>query len=208
MDTIDRIYYINLDYRTDRQAQFESWISESGFPMEKVERISAIHLPDRPHLGCGQSHIKAIQTFLNSGLSNCIIFEDDYMALDPSTFWSNFQALADSKVEYDLIMCSYNALQADDGPTPFLKRVKFSYTASGYLLTRDFAPTLRDTLLEANILAHEEEAITHRKTDQYMNDVYWMKLMPTSRWYCFFPRLGIQRAGYSDLQKHFVEYNA
>jgi GR25 family glycosyltransferase involved in LPS biosynthesis len=208
MDTIDHVYYINLDYRSDRRLKFEDWIEESGFPKEKVTRISGIPTPGNGILGCTMGHIRAIKTFLESSFKNCIIFEDDYVPLDIPTFWQNFQKLKDSNLDYDLVMGSYNVLEYDDTQFDFIKRVKASLTASAYLITRDFAPKLIEVLKEGLQKKVEREAIIHRKADEFSNDVYWQKLMPLSNWYCFYPRIGIQRESYSDIQGHVTAYNA
>lgn len=208
MNTIDHIYYINLDYRTDRRLQFEDWLQESGFPEDKVTRISAIQINGRGHLGAALSHCKALQTFLASSHKNCIIFEDDFVPIDLNTFWNNFKLLHDSNISYDLIMCSYNVLNYEEGPVNFLKKVVESFTASGYLITREFAPKLLENFKEAaeNIVKVENE--TRKKADDFCLDVHWMKLMPISNWYCFFPRIGKQAASYSDIQGHYTDYNA
>jgi hypothetical protein len=208
MNTIDHIYYINLDYRTDRRLQFEDWLQETNFPDEKVTRISAIQVPSRGHLGAAISHCEALKAFLNSPHKNCIIFEDDFVPINPKSFWTNFSLLKDAKIDYDLVMCSYNVLKCDDGPADFLKKVNESFTASGYLITREFAPKLLENFKEAaeNIVKVENE--THKKANIFCIDVHWMKLMPLSKWYCFYPRIGKQCASYSDIQGHYTDYNA
>lgn len=208
MDTIDHVYYINLDYRTDRRLQFEDWIEESGFPSEKVTRISGIPTPGNGILGCTMGHIKAIETFLESTHTNCIIFEDDYVPLDINTFWQNFQKLREYNIDYDLVMGSYNVLDYKNTDYDFLKKVNSSLTASAYLITRNFAPKLLEIFKEGLQKKIERESITHRKADEFSNDVYWQKLMPISNWYCFYPRIGIQRESYSDIQGHITSYNA
>lgn len=206
MNVIEHIYYINLDYRSDRRLQMEDWLEESGVPPEKVTRIPGIPTPGNGILGCTMGHIKAVETFLESNYNTCIIFEDDYTPLNISTFWQNFEKLKD--VDYDLVMGSYNKLEYEDSPYDFLKRVKYSFTASAYLITRIFAPKLLEVFKEGLQKKIEKEAITHKKEDEFSNDVYWMKLMPVSKWYCFYPRLGIQRESYSDIQGHITCYNA
>jgi GR25 family glycosyltransferase involved in LPS biosynthesis len=208
MNTIDHVYYINLDYRTDRRLQFEDWIEESGFPSQKVTRISGTPTPGNGILGCTMGHIKAIETFLVSNHTNCIIFEDDYVPLDVHTFWKNFQKLKDYNIDYNIVMGSYNVLDYNDTDYEFLKKVNSSLTASAYLITREFAPKLLETFKEGLQKKIEMESITHRKADEYSNDVYWQKLMPISKWYCFYPRIGIQRESYSDIQGHITAYNA
>jgi GR25 family glycosyltransferase involved in LPS biosynthesis len=107
MNTIDHIYYINLDYRTDRRLQFEEWIEESGFPTEKVTRISAVATPGKGIIGCTLSHIKTLEIFLESKNNNCIIFEDDFIPLDIKSFWNNFQLIEDINLDYDIVLARY-----------------------------------------------------------------------------------------------------
>ena len=206
MDRFTPIYYINLNHRTDRREQFEDWIAYSGLPLEKVQRIEAIWSSDRPHLACGMSHIKAVETFIASKQPYGFIFEDDYLPIEILTFWDTVQKVLDSGVNFDVFLGSYNQLESSDTEYPFLKRVHSSMTASCYLVTREYAPTLRKCLIEGIQLAIQEEEITKVKTDQYMNDVYWQKLMKQDTWVCYYPRLGKQRPSYSDLQRHFTEY--
>jgi hypothetical protein len=208
MNSIGRVYYINLEHRFDRRENITNWLKKSSCPQQKIERIDAVYIPGRGHIACGLSHIKALETFLSSGEENCIIFEDDFEPLDVPTFWSNFQKVFDAKIPYDVIMCSYNhrAVDYEPGPVDYLIKIRSTFTASGYCITREFAPTVLECLKEAHHLAIEEEELTRCKTHQYMNDVYWCKLMPQSRWYSFHPRIGKQYPNHSDLQGHFVDY--
>jgi hypothetical protein len=208
MNTIDHVYYINLDYRSDRRLQFEDWIEESGFPAKKVTRVSATSVPGRGHIGCLLSHIKTLEEFLKLGHNNCLVLEDDYIPVDIKTFWNNFEALEKSKIEYDIVMCAYNVLEYEEGPVDYLKKVKSSFTSSGYLITKSFAPILIENFKEAVHKCIEQENVTKQKANEYCLDVYWQKLMPLSKWYCFYPRIGIQRESYSDIQGHVTAYNA
>jgi GR25 family glycosyltransferase involved in LPS biosynthesis len=208
MDFVDHIYYINLDYRTDRRLQFEDWIEQSGFPMNKVTRISATHVPGRGHLGCTLSHIKTLETFIQSPHHRCLVLEDDYIPNDIHTFWENFEKLKSQNIDFDLVMCAYNSLECEEGPAEYLKKVKSSFTSSGYLITKAFAPRLLENIKEAANLCEKREQETRKKADEFCIDVYWTTLMTVSKWYCFFPRIGKQSASYSDVQGHYTEYNA
>jgi len=208
MDKIDIVYYINLDYRADRKLEFLEWIEKSGFPENRIERIPAFHTPGRGHIGCLLSHIKALVTFLNSGKNLCLIFEDDYMPLDIPSYWANFQKLFDSKKEFDLVQVSYNELKSESTDVEFLQKVSQSYTSSGYLITKDFAPKLLANFKEAVQQCVQEEEIIQTKCNQYCLDTYWSKLMPHSKWFCFYPRIGVQRDSLSDVQDHYTSYNA
>jgi len=205
---VDQIYYINLDYRTDRRFEMEEWLEESGVPSEKITRISAIHTPGAGHLGCLASHSKALIEFLKSPYKTCIILEDDYVPIDIKTYWASINQVFEHNVNFDLVMLSYNKLQSDPTEFSFLHRVKFSYTTSGYLITKDFAPKLLENFREALTKCLEFEKENQRKGDDFCADIYWMKLMPVSNWYCIYPRVGKQRASFSDLQGHYTDYNA
>jgi len=206
MNNIDKIYYINLDYRTDRSEEFMSWILKSGFPESKVERISAVYTPGRGHIGCILSHLKTLETFLSSPHKNCIIFEDDFGPLDISTFWSHFQMFFDANIPYDALSCSYNKEVFTDGPVSFLKKVHYSFTASAYLITKEFGLKLFNSIQNLANLALEEESKTGRKTHQYTLDVYYCNIMPDNNWYCFYPRIGVQKESYSDIEYCFTDH--
>ena len=206
MDKIDVLYYINLDYRSDRKIEFLEWIDKSGFPRKKVNRIDAVSTPGRGHVGCYLSHIKTLETFLASEHKTCIVFEDDYHPLKVDTFWSEVNLLFDCGKEFDLVMCSYGSLKSEPTDIPFLHKVTQSYTTSSFIITRDFAKILLDHINKGVSLLLEEEESTRQRCEKYKIDIYWMELMPVSRWFCFYPRLGIQRPSFSDIQMHHTDY--
>jgi GR25 family glycosyltransferase involved in LPS biosynthesis len=207
MDFIDIVYYINLEYRTDRNEQMLEWFDESGLPEEKIQRISAVHTPGRGHLGCLLSHIKTLELFLSSKHKICIIFEDDYQPINLSNFWINIQNLFDCKKKFDLVMLAYNILESDPTEIDFLRHVNKSFTSSGYIITREFAHNLLQNFKEAVSKLEEQEYRTKQKANEFCLDVYWQKLMPISRWYCFYPRLGKQREGFSDIEQTYTSHS-
>ena len=195
------LYYINLDYRIDRNSEMLEWLDESKYPEEMIHRVSATHVPGRGHLGCLLSHIHVIDEFLKTSDPYAIVLEDDFVPTDVSTIWSTVQRVFDDKVDFDLIMFSFNVLQSEplDGVS-YLHKVSSSLTSSGYILTREFASKLLKNFQEAVDLLIEEENTTKQKTKHYCLDQHWQKLMPNSRWYCFYPRLGRQAESFSDIE--------
>jgi hypothetical protein len=206
MQHIPKLYFINLSYRGDRYAEFINWIEGTGFPAEKVERIEAIYTPGIGILGCLTSHIRAVQTFLASGESVCMICEDDFMPLDICEFWGHYERLFQDGVPFDVVMASYSKLEYEDGPVPYLKKMLHSFSASSYLITREFAPRLLAVWEEALRKWMQELPTATRPLEEYYNDVVWMSLMRESRWYCFYPRIGKQRDSFSDIQGHVTTY--
>ena len=207
MNSIDKVYYINLDYRIDRNGQLLEWLDDSGLPEDKLQRISAVHTPGRGHLGCLLSHIKTLETFLNTSYTTCIVLEDDFTPLNITTFWKDIDRVFASHVDFDLIMLATNVLKSEPLEIDFLRRVNSSFTSSGYMLTRKFAPILLENFKEAVRRLEEEEARTRQKTSQYCLDVYWQKLMPVSKWYCFYPSIGKQRESFSDIERVYTNYS-
>lgn len=206
MDHIPHIYCINLDHRTDRYANFQRWVSESGFPLERVKRISAAYVPGRGHIGCLLSHIQTLQAFLQSNEQVCMVCEDDYEPLENQRFWKTIERPFLDNVPFDLLMLAFNVLRSEPTQWSYLEHVLHSYTSSGYIVTREFAPRLLENFMEAVQLCVEKEEKTHKKECDYCLDVYWQRLMPSSKWYCFVPRLGKQIASYSDCELGFTDH--
>lgn len=207
MSTYPLVYYINLDYRIDRNGQMLEWLEESDVPEDKIQRISAVQTPGRGHLGCLLSHIKTLETFLSTSHQTCMVLEDDYQPIELSTFWSKIQDLFDSKKDFDLVMLAYNVLESTPTDIEFIHHVQKSFTSSGYILTRKFAPKLLENFKEAASKLVEQETRTNQKANEYCLDVYWQKLMPISRWYCFYPRLGKQRESFSDIERVYTNHS-
>jgi len=151
--------------------------------------------------------MKTLDTFLKSPFSNCIIFEDDYIPLNTNTFWNNFEKLFNSNMEYDVVLCSYNCLVSQETSTPLLHKVENSMTTSGYLITREFAPTLVEHWNTAFHLSMAAEK-AGKNPFPYAADTYWQKLMPSHNWLTFYPRIGRQRPSYSDIMEQNTNYGA
>ena len=207
MESIGKLYYINLEHRKDRKEHMESWFQETGVPSDKIERIDAVYKPEKGYLGCTASHIKALETFLQSEHKVCCIYEDDYLPVQKETYWSDIQKVFDAKIEFDLVMLAYNGIQPEETKYPFLVKTRCAQTTSGYMITREFASTLLQTFREALQFAIAEEAKTNQKAVPYCCDVYWWKLISISKWYVFIPRLGYQMESYSDIENRVTNYH-
>ena len=208
MNTIDCIYYINLDKRIDRKQDFLTCMADLNVPSEKIERISAIY-DKLGCLGCTRSHILALETFLASDHSKCIIFEDDFQYKNKETFWKVIESVIDTQIAIDVLQLSYNHKFCPtifhivhDTVYPFIKKVNASLSASSYIITREFAPLLLANFKESSELLSKEGKFN----EKYVLDVYWHKLQPFSNWYIVSPAIGYQRASYSDIVKSNQNY--
>jgi len=205
------VFYINLDYRTDRRTHIEAQLAPT-YVSSRVERFAGI-VPtydaaqeqrvqgfierglyesvkhSKGILGCTRSHLEVFKLSYERGYTHVLILEDDFEFLvSPQVFEERVRALFDSNITFDVCMLSYYLLQGDPIPeTPWLTRVSEAQTASGYIVAREYLPTL--------IALYEEAVVRLMETGEhwnYANDQVWKRLQPQDRWICFTERLGKQ----------------
>jgi len=191
-DFIEKVVYINLEYREDRKQSIEKELLKY-FSSEKIQRFNAFKT-DFGAIGCTQSHIGALELAIKEEWSNVLIVEDD-------SIWSNFndgysKLIELTKNKFDVIMLgSSNAEYYSD------YKVKTAQSGNAYLVSKYYYSTLLNNLKEGLKKLIE----THIKS-LYMNDQYWKLLQKTDNWYCVIPSIMIQREDYSDIEKKHVNY--
>jgi hypothetical protein len=84
---------------------------------------------------------------------------------------------------------------------PTVKKVIEGQTASGYLITRHFAPVLLETLKEGR-----DKLIETKNIPLYTNDQVWKRLQPLHNWYVSVPSLGYQYGNFSDIEQKEMDY--
>ncbi len=206
MDNIDAILYINLAYRTDRKEHIQNELKKLCTDETKIHRIEAIHKPDNGPLGCSMSHLKALQLFeQKTEWNNCLILEDDFTFKlndinENNTMIGNFFK---DFPEYDCCVLSFNPWNArfEDTDTDYVKKTHYAQTASSYLVSRRFLPTLIKNFKEGIL-----DFMKNGNKSYNCLDIYWSRLQPISKWYMFFPALGYQCDSYSDNERRFVAY--
>lgn len=201
------IYYINLDHREDRKQQFLQQMNNVGIDPNKIVRIPAVYRKGQGDIGCSFSHIKTMETFLQSEYENCIVFEDDFEFVQEADFVKNaFREFFDSKIDYDVCMISACDIYTEKTQYPFLKKVTGAQTTSGFMVSKKFAPTLLDNFKTGvELLQENYDGVAGEKGMPYCVDQYWKKLQPVSNWYIFEPKLGKQQDGNSDIMGGFVK---
>lgn len=195
---LDNIFYINLDKRDDRRVEMEDELKKMNLV---AERFSAIEYPPPNGIvGCGKSHLSVIKLAKERGYKNVLILEDDFVFIvDKPKFDEALTKLFDSELKFDVCFISYNLLEEEESGISFLKRVKFSNTASGYIVNSHY--------YDAIINLYEWSVPLLESTCQhwiYANDQVWRELQEKDKWYCLVPRLGVQRDGFSDNSQKFI----
>lgn len=198
------VYYINLDHRSDRRAHIEGEFLRIGLP---AQRIPAVYEPGRGILGCGKSHVRTLETFLRSGATYAMIFEDDFTFARPAEeVRDTLRTFFAASLPWDVVMLAGNVLNHVEGPSSGVRKVLDAQTTSGYMVTREFAPRLLQNLREGVSLLEQHYARTGTKKHDYCLDIYWKRLQPSARWYVFTPKLGYQMESYSDIEQKPTNY--
>ena len=203
MEHLDAILYINLAHRTDRKEHVIHEIHKICADDSKIHRIDAIRT-EPGALGCGLSHIKALEyAMAHPEWNTILILEDDF------TFHGdNTTALSTAlrtlltfspKVEIGLLSYNDSVLRYED-TSPSIKRVLYSQTSS-YCIRSSYLPILLQNMRESTM-----DMIIRGKTHENCVDIYWTSLQPCGHWYALFPAIGYQYDNYSDIEKRVTHY--
>jgi hypothetical protein len=207
MDTIDCIYYINLEHRADRREEFLNEMKLLGVPESKIVRIDGVYTKEFGAIGCGYSHIKALTAFIESGHKNCIIFEDDFkIALDINYAKYLLRKVFEKNIQFDVVMLAGNIHKAESTDILSMYKAHKVLTTSGYIITREFASVLKELWLHYVPLLEEEYKKSGNILSHYCIDVVWTQIQPQNRWFIFNPKIGKQRESYSDVENKVTTY--
>jgi hypothetical protein len=203
---IDAILYINLDHRSDRKEHVLQEIRKIDPSLSKTHRINAEYVPDHGALGATRSHIKAMQLFMkHPEWKNCLILEDDFTFVSSSSEEVNQQIveLIQGCPTYDILMLAHGLWMFSTEPTssPLVNRILCAQTASGYILHRDYLPTLLHNFQESC-----QNLETNGKSSWGCLDMHWKRLQPEGKWFAYHTRIGYQYESYSDIEKYVANY--
>ena len=201
-DKIDKIYFINLDKRTDRRELIEEDLKKMNLAAERF-----VGIPFEPGIvGCGKSHLAVMKKAKEQGLNNVLILEDDFTFLFDRTTLDAYlnKFFEDVGDDYDVCMlCCQNLVKKEnESPQTYLHRIHKANNASAYLINGKYLDTI--------IQLYEHAIPLLESTGEhwnYANDQVWAQLQEKDKWYVFNPRLGKQRSGFSDNAKRFMDYD-
>ena len=203
------VIYINLARRPDRRAQIEAELAEMGLAGERFETVEGA-----PGIvGCMKSHTAVLRLARARGWTSVLVLEDDFaFRVDRAEFAERVGGFLASGRAFDVLMLGYNApagglapvralAGAGQEPDPAVLRVLAASTASCYLVRGGYLPSL--------IALYEWALPRLERTGEhwvYANDQVWGALQRRDRWLCLAPRLGAQRAGWSDNAGEHTDY--
>ena len=190
---IDAVIYINLDHRPDRRAQVVPELRKH-FPPRKIHRLTAI--PTNPGwYGCTMSHIAALRWAESEGWNRVMIVEDDFQWTGNFAVGRN-QMRSFSPADVVLLCGSYPTYD----PTTF--RVTSAGTTTGYVVRKEYIPTLRSNFEDGL----EKLQAEPDRVEDYCVDQYWKQLMQKDTWYIVIPGMATQRAGVSDIGRGWIDH--
>jgi len=195
MESIDAVLYINLEHRKDRNEHILHEIHK--ITHKNIHRIDAVKR-DNGVLGCGLSHIKALEYALEHEWKTVLILEDDFTFKSISI--DDHIALL-FNYDFDVSLLSHNVLRYSDTDNDFVKRVIYSQTTSSYIIKRDYIPVLLQNMRKAM----KDMEKNGRRTENCI-DIHWVPLMLKDKWYASYPEIGYQYGNHSDIEQGFREY--
>lgn len=207
-------FVISLDHRDDRRESFFASLKSQSYSDEQFQWVTAIEDNNFGGLGCAKSHLKTLAKFITeSNKPYCAIFEDDFTFRQPKGSAELIIQALDDKTTWDVFLFSGTELRSFS--TGFsvenhvIERVFDSVTASGYLLTRQYAQVLIQNLLESIVGMEKYKNIEQRKIvyHKYALDRTWHRLQSRDSWFCTTPMLGHQLPSFSDIEKKLVDYS-
>lgn len=204
---LDRIFYINLEYRRDRREEIEKLLREYDL-FDKSERFIGYHVQEQGILGCSISHLEVLKLAKKRGYNHVLILEDDFeFLISKIEFERKLTDFFESELSktYDVCMISFNLEEKSPEIIPechSVRKVLNAQTASGYIVNGAYLDTI--------ISLYEWSCPLLEKTKEhwnYANDQCWKILQKRDQWFHFVERMGKQRSGFSDNSMDFIEYD-
>lgn len=201
LELIDKIYYINLEKRKDRNREILEELTKISPLLHKVERFNAIE-KNNGLLGCTMSHLAVIKDAIKKNYKNIIIFEDDFQFTSTiEEINKSLNNLLFNIKDFNICMLSANIIKSINYKDGLLEALN-AQTMSGYVVNNKIFEKLKDNLtIAVNNLS------LGRERNIFACDQYWKKLQGKGKkFYILKKRIGKQRESYSDIENNIVNY--
>jgi glycosyl transferase family 25 len=203
-----KIFYINLDERTDRKNDFEKHMKKYDL---EFERFSAIK-DKYGAFGCAKSHLSVLKNAKNNNLENVIIMEDDIaFDISPEMLDEKLKLIFDNELEFDVFHLSYRYRISDDVPgIDYLKKLSYCHYCSCYIINKKCYDEIIECWEKSLILLSPENSDLglewHQKTARFSCDISYIPLLRMKNWYCFDKPVCVQLNGQSDIVNHYINH--
>ena len=201
---VDGIVYINLDTRPDRKVELLENLKTYNIPSSIIHRIPAVYEKMCGYVGCSKSHIKALEYAERQNWKRFLVLEDDFIFTESKSNIINNISKFYKDYNFDCLMLAKGHLITNDTEIPYIKRIEYCTTASGYIVPKHYIQTLKENLNEGLIKLQEEVVQLLDKNPNkkiyntvYANDQYWNVLQKQDNWYLI--TVGKQSGTYSTI---------
>ena len=190
----EKIYYLNLERRPDRNKECIDELTKYGILAERFNAIDAKELNLKPWMGCLLSNLEIIKTAKERGFKNILILEDDVI------FNDNFDDLFNSYINqvpnnWDMLYLSGNHNEHSGCHVNKISDnvIKCFITYS----THSFAINSSVYDLIINYLTNDQTKPV---------DVLYTDIQRMCNAYSLSPGLTTQRVGFSDIENTVVDH--
>lgn len=202
-----KIDIINLEHRTDRKEQVLKSLKQIEDVRIDETNFFKAHRDDiNGALGCAISHFSILADFIkNTQFDYQIVFEDDVEFKRKIKIHDLLQSITG---KFDCFLFAHNTAIATNNIDGKFSRVINAQTASGYIITRAFAPVLLNKFGESinNLLKYRNPDQKDVVNSLFAIDVLWKQLQINYNFLTTFPSMAFQRQSYSDIEKKDVNY--
>jgi glycosyl transferase, family 25 len=202
---VDRVFYINLDSRTDRKLRVQRELLKL-FRFDQIERFPAVKVSGHGALGCAKSHLEVLKLAMARGYKNYIVVEDDIEILnleELSTGIKEYNTSIDGRVSHDILLLAANTFQFQRTQFKSIIRTTEAFAAMAYMVRSHYYPTLLKTFEES---VHLLEKHGRGSDHLFALDVCWKQLQARDTWLQLYPVTITQRPDYSDIVGGNVDY--
>ena len=203
-----KIFYINLDERTDRKCAFEKHMKKYDL---EFERFSAIK-DNYGAFGCAKSHLSVLKNAKNNNLENVIIMEDDIaFDISPEMLDEKLKLIFDNELDFDVFHLSYRyRISEDVKDFDYLKKLSYCHYCSCYIINKKCYDEIIECWEKNLILLSPENSDLglewHQKTARFSCDICYIPLLRKKNWYCFDKPVCVQLNGQSNIVNKYINH--
>ena len=206
-NNIDAILIINLEKDKKRFSDITSNLLKYNFDQSKIIRIDAIYNKWNGHLGCGKSHVKALELAIEKDYNNVLILEDDFQFTADTYYMNNIITKFFTEVtEWDVLDIEKKDNYASINHTIYdsnIKRINSSTMTGAFIVNKKYYNTLLENRKESidKLQIETDEYIKECKIKGVCEkiiatnnaiDQYHKKIQPLHNWFLLKPPLGNQ----------------
>lgn len=212
LDHIDRIFYINLEHRTDRRENALKQLRMIDPDLSKVERFSGIEYHndelskrDQNTVGCSKSHIAVAQIARERGYNNVLVLEDDFnIKVTLEELDRHICAFFDRIKTFHFLLLGTGANLKTNRHDDILNKVLVSWNMTAYIMSSSVFPRWIDhaNACTARLIK------TKVRTRNVIDEAWYIFFGPHGQSYTFDGngrRFVTQIAGFSDIDQYYVE---